>query len=130
MMSGAAVWALVFIVLLNSLFIGGIAVALWLLHARLTEFLRQAQPLLGRAEELAGRVEQLVGNLDGRVNKVLDTTDHVVRDLSQKVESTTSIAEETISQPLIGAASLMAGISRGLSAYREMTEKGEGQDNG
>jgi len=50
--------------------------------------------------------------------------------VSQKVETTTSIAEETISQPLIGAASLMAGISRGLSAYRELTEKGDGKNNG
>jgi len=129
-MSDGALWAMVFIVFVNTLFIGGIAIALWLVHSRLNQFMGQAQPLFRRAEELADKVEALTGKVDQRVTRVLDTADHLVRDVSQKVETTTAIAEETISQPLIGAASLMAGISRGLSAYKEMTEKGEGQNNG
>jgi len=49
--------------------------------------------------------------------------------VTQKVETTTSIAEETIAQPLIGAASVMAGLSRGWDAYRAQSaqEKGNGQ---
>lgn len=129
-MSEGALWAMVIIVCVNTLFIGGIAIALWLVHSRLNQFMGQAQPLIRRAEELADKVEALTGKVDQRVTGVLDTADHLVRDVSQKVETTTAIAEETISQPLIGAASLMAGISRGLSAYKEMTEKGEGQNNG
>jgi hypothetical protein len=129
-MSSAAEWAIVFIVLVNSLFVGGIAVALWLLHTRLSQFLAQSQPLMARAEEALAKVEGLTGKVEERVTHVLDTADRLVQDVSQKVETTTSIAEETISQPLIGAASLMAGITRGLSAYREMTEKGDGQSNG
>jgi hypothetical protein len=129
-MSAGAQWAIVVIVLINSLFVGGIAVALWLLHSRLTEALRQAQPLLGRAEKLLGTAEELAGKADERLTGIMDSADHVVRDVSQKVETTTAIAEETITQPLIGAASLMAGISRGLSTYKELSEKGEGQDNG
>jgi len=129
-MSAAAQWAIVFVVFVNSLFVGGIAIALWMLHARLSQFMQQAQPLLGRAEETLGKVEEVAGKVEQRVSGVLDTADRVVRDVSQKVETTTSIAEETISQPLIGAASLMAGITRGLSAYREMTEKGDGKNHG
>jgi uncharacterized protein YoxC len=129
-MSEGALWAMVFIVFVNSLFVGGIAIALWLVHSRLSRLVSQVQPLVGRAEEVAAKVEALTAKLDQRVTGVLDTADHLVRDVSQKVETTTAIAEETISQPLIGAASLMAGISRGLSAYKEMTEKGDGQDNG
>jgi len=128
-MSAAAQWALVFVVLVNSFFVGGIAVVLWVLHTRLSQLVAQTQPLLGRADEVLGRVEELSGKVEQRVTGVLDTADRVVRDVSQKVETTTSIAEETISQPLIGAASLMAGITRGLSKYREMTEKGDGKDN-
>ena len=130
MMSAGAQWAIVFIVFVNSLFVGGIAVALWLVHAKLTELTRRAQPLVTRAEELLARVEDVTGKVDQRVTGVLDTADQLVKDVSQKVETTTSIAEETISQPLIGAASLMAGISRGLSAYKEMSEKGDGQNYG
>jgi predicted PurR-regulated permease PerM len=129
-MSAAAHWAIVFVVLVNTLFVGGIAVVLWVLYSRLSQLVEQAQPLVGRAEEVLGRVEELTGKVEERVTGVLDTADRVVRDVSQKVETTTSIAEETISQPLIGAASLMAGITRGLSKYREMTEKGDGKNNG
>jgi len=129
-MSAAAQWAIVFVVFVNSLFVGGIAIALWMLHARLSQLMQQAQPLLGRAEEALGKVEEMAGKVEQRVSGVLDTADRVVRDVSQKLETTTSIAEETISQPLNGAASLMAGITRGLSAYREMTEKGDGKNHG
>lgn len=129
-MSAGAQWAIVVIVLINSLFVAGIAVALWMVHSKLAELMRQSQPLVSRAEELLAKVEDVTGTVNQRVTGVLDTADQLVKDVSQKVETTTSIAEETISQPLIGAASLMAGISRGLSAYKEMTEKGDGQDNG
>jgi len=129
-MSAAAQWAMVLIVFVNSLFVGGIAIALWVLHSRLSQLMTQTQPLLGRVEEVLGKVDELTGKVEQRVTGVLDTADRVVRDVSQKVETTTSIAEETISQPLIGAASLMAGITRGLSAYREITEKGDGKSNG
>jgi len=129
-MSAGAQWAIVVIVLINSFLVAGIAVAVWLVHSKLAELMRQSQPLVSRAEELLAKVEDVTGTVNQRVTGVLDTADHLVKDVSQKVETTTSIAEETISQPLIGAASLMAGISRGLSAYKEMTEKGDGQDNG
>jgi hypothetical protein len=129
-MSAAGQWAIVLIVFVNTLFVGGIAFVLWRLHAQLSRLVTQAQPLIGRAEEVLGKVETLTGNAEQRVGGVLETAERVARDVSQKVETTTSIAEETISQPLIGAASLMAGITGGLRAYREMTEKGDGEDNG
>jgi hypothetical protein len=129
-MSSGAQWAIVVIVFVNSLFVAGIAVALWMLHARFSQALRQAEPLLNRGGEVLAQAEKLTEKLDARVTAVLDTADHLVRDVSQKVDTTTAIAEETISQPLIGAASLMAGISRGLNVYKEMTEKGEGEGNG
>jgi hypothetical protein len=129
-MSPGAQWAIAIIVLVNSLFVGGIAVALWLLHAKLAQALHRTEPLLQRANELVGKLDALASTVEARMTGVLDTAERLVRDVTQKVDTTTSIAEETISQPLIGAASLMAGISRGLDAYREMTEKGEGQQNG
>jgi hypothetical protein len=60
------------------------------------------------------------------VNTFLDQTGHVVENVTQKVETTTSMAEETIAQPLIGAASVMAGISRGWDTYKAQTAKEKG----
>jgi uncharacterized protein YoxC len=124
-MSTGALWAVFLIILINTLFLAGIAGALWFLNAKLNQLLAKAQPLVDRAAETLQNVEQITVKLNDRVNQILDRTGAVVEDVSQKVETTTSIAEETISQPLISAASLMAGISRGLSAYKEVQAKGD-----
>jgi uncharacterized protein YoxC len=124
-MSTGALWAVFTIILINTLFLAGIAGALWFLNAKLNQLLAKAQPLVDRAAETLQHVEQITVKLNDRVNQILDRTGEVVEDVSQKVETTTSIAEETISQPLISAASLMAGISRGLSAYKEVQGKGD-----
>jgi uncharacterized protein YoxC len=124
-MSTGALWAVFLIILINTLFLAGIVGALWFLNAKLNQLLAKAQPLVDRAAETLQNVEQITVKLNDRVNQILDRTGAVVEDVSQKVETTTSIAEETISQPLISAASLMAGISRGLSAYKEVQAKGD-----
>ena len=54
-----------------------------------------------------------------------DRAGTVVENVAEKVDTTTAIAEETISQPLIGAASLLAGLSRGLNSYKQAGEKGD-----
>jgi hypothetical protein len=64
-----------------------------------------------------------------RVNLILDQTGRLVEDVSRKVETTTSIAEETIAQPLISAASVMAGLSRGWDTYKAQTTKEKGDSH-
>jgi uncharacterized protein YoxC len=124
-MSDAAHWAIAVVILINTLFLAGIAVALWLLHARLNDALGKVQPLLDTSAKMLQNVEQLTVQASDRVHRVLDRTSEVVDQVSRSVETTTSRAEATLSQPLIGAASLLAGINQGLSAYQAGTEKGE-----
>jgi hypothetical protein len=58
----------------------------------------------------------------------LDKATELVEQVSERVDTTTAIAEEAVTEPLIGAASLMAGINRGLRAYAERShEKGDGR---
>jgi hypothetical protein len=125
-MTGWGVWALCVIVLVNTLFIGGIAVGLMLVHRRLTGLSRELDPLIRRTGETLQRVEAVSGDLQRRTEEVLDRSVALVDQLARKVDTTTALAEETISQPLIGAASVMAGISRGLKTYREQAvQKGD-----
>jgi len=128
-MNSGAVWALALVVLINTVFIAGMAVALFVLNAKLAQLADRAHPLLDRANETLGRVEAMTAQVSERINVILDQTGDLVEDVTQKVETTTSMAEETIAQPLIGAASLMAGLSRGWDAYRAQIakEKGNGQ---
>jgi len=128
-MNSGAVWALAFVVLLNTVFIAGMAIALFLLNAKLAQISETAHPLIDKVNESLGRLEAMTAQVSERVNVILDQTGDLVADVTQKVETTTSIAEETIAQPLIGAASMMAGLSRGWDAYRAelAKEKGNGQ---
>jgi uncharacterized protein YoxC len=124
-MSAGAHWAIAVVILINTLFLAGIAVALWLLNARLNEALGKVQPLLDTSAKTLQHVEQLTSHVSERVHRVLDRTSEVVDEVSRTVENTASRAEATLSQPLIGAASLMAGITQGVTAYQSGKEKGE-----
>jgi len=116
------------VVALNSLFIGGMCVALFLVNKRLGEALARAEPVLQRATETLSRVEETTVRLQHKVDEVLDKATELVEQVSERVDTTTAIAEEVVTEPLIGAASLMAGINRGLRAYAERShEKGDGR---
>lgn len=120
--------ALAVIVALNTLFIGGLCVALFLINKKVDEALAQATPLLERATETLGRVERTTVHVQQKVDEVLDKATELVDQVSERVDTTTAIAEEAVTEPLIGAASLMAGINRGLRVYSERShEKGDGR---
>lgn len=126
--SGWTIIALAVVVLLNTVFIGGICVALFLINKRVDEALAKAQPILDRATETLGRVEETTVQLQHKVDQVLDKATELVDQVSERVDTTTAIAEEAVTEPLIGAASLMAGINRGLRAYAERShDKGDGR---
>jgi predicted PurR-regulated permease PerM len=128
-MNDGAVWALAVIVLLNTVFIVGIAGSLFALNRKLADWTDRAHPLIDRANESLAKVETMTAQVSERVNVILDQTGRMVEDVTRKVETTTSMAEETIAQPLIGAASVMAGLNRGWDTYKAQLarEKGDAQ---
>ena len=128
MITGAAVWALAAVVLINTGFIAGMCVALFLINKKVDEALTKATPILQKATETLGRVEETTAQLQERVDRVLDKATELVDQVSERVDTTTAIAEEAVTEPLIGAASLMAGINRGLRTYSgRAPEKGDGR---
>lgn len=121
-----SVWALMFIVLLNTLFVAGLAVALFLIHKKLDEALAKSEPLLKQVTETLSRVDDTTEKLQVKVDHALAKTTELVDKVSERVDTTTAIAEEAVTEPLIGAASLLAGIQRGLQTYRAQAgDKGE-----
>src|SRR5687767_6680705 len=114
MISDWAAGALAVVVLINTVFIAGLAVTLFMINKRVDEALSKAEPLLQKATETLAKVEETTVQLQQRVDRVLDKTTELVDHVSERVDTTTAIAEEAITEPLIGAASLMAGLNRGL----------------
>ena len=120
--------SLLVVVLINTVFIAALAVALAVVNKRLNEALDRATPLLERATTTLSRVEETTVQLQQRVDHVLDKTTELVDQISERVDTTTAIAEEAVTEPLIGAASIMAGLSRGFRVYTERSsEKGDGR---
>ncbi len=117
--SSVSVWALVVVVTINTLFIAGLAVALFMINARLADALRQAAPLIEKTNQTLARVEETTSQLQQRVDQTLERTTDLVERISERVDTTTALAEEAVTEPLIGAVSIMAGINRGLQTYAE-----------
>jgi hypothetical protein len=132
--SGWTIGALLVVVLINTLFVAGLAVALFLINKRVDEALQRAEPLLAKATETLGKVEDTAVQLQAKVDHVLDKTTELVDLVSDRVDTTTAIAEEAVAEPLIGAASVVAGIQRGLRVYSERLKvdgvKGDGGHGG
>lgn len=127
MISGISVWALFAVVVINTLFIAGMAIALFLIHKKMEDALRQATPLVQKATQTLEKVDETTVRLQQQVDRVLDKTTELVDKVSERVDTTTAIAEEAVTEPLIGAASLFAGINRGLRTYTERSNvKGDG----
>jgi Na+-transporting NADH:ubiquinone oxidoreductase subunit NqrC len=123
--------ALAVVVLINTAFIAGLAVALFMINQKVHEALDKAGPVLLKATETLSRVETTTAQLHSRVDQVLEKTSDLVDRVSERVDTTTAIAEEAITEPLIGAASIVAGINRGLRTYSERsTSKGDGLNGG
>ena len=126
--SGVSVWALFAVVIINTLFIAGLAVALFLIHKKMEEALAQATPLVEKATQTLEKVEEATGQLRIQMDQVLDKTTELVNTVSERVDTTTAVAEEAVTEPLIGAASLFAGINRGFKTYTERSNvKGDGR---
>jgi Na+-transporting NADH:ubiquinone oxidoreductase subunit NqrC len=124
------VGALFFIVLINTVFIAGMAYFLYMINQKANEALDKAGPLLQKATETLEQVEKTTTQLHGRVEQVLDRTTVLVDQVSERVDTTTAIAEEAVTEPLIGAASVVAGINRGLRVYSERTSRKGDRLNG
>ena len=132
--SGWSIGALFVVVLINTLFVAGLAMLLFQINKRVDEALQRAEPLLQKATETLGKVEDTAVQLQGKVDRVLDRTTELVDLVSERVDTTTAIAEEAVAEPLIGAASVVAGIQRGLRVYSERVKadgvKGETRNGG
>lgn len=123
--------ALLLVVGLNTLFVAGLAIALWVIGKKVDEGLSRAAPLLRQAGEMLARVEEGTLQVQARVEQVLEKTTALVDQVAERVDTTTAIAEEVVTEPLIGAASVMAGIQRGLRVYAERsTAPGRGAADG
>jgi uncharacterized protein YoxC len=112
------------------LFIAGIAVALFILNQKLTQLTDSVHPLIEKANTALQNLETLSAQVGERVNVILDQTGHMVETVTEKVETTTSIAEEAIAQPRLTPAITLAAPISGWETFRaeRAQEKGDSRE--
>ena len=86
-----------------------------------------------RAERVAADVSQRVDNItvgttqrfdmltqdfSSRADHMMGLSERLANRLVERVDTTTAVIEEAIARPMIGLASLRAGLTRGLEAWR------------
>lgn len=128
--SGYAVTALVVVVTINTLFLAAMAAALWKLNQLVGDLTQKIDPILARATETLDKVEKTSGVVEQRVNVAIDRTTHLINKVSERVDTTTAVAEEAVTGPLIGAASLVAGWRTGVQTYLNESDAGGNGETG
>src|SRR3954447_3875660 len=85
---------LALVVVVNTLFIAGLAGMLFLINKKVDEALERSAPILQKTTETLGRVEEATAQLQQKVDHVLDRVTSLVDTVSERVDTTTAIAEE------------------------------------
>lgn len=76
------------------------------------------KPILGNVQEITVKVSGIVGDLGQHAHEIAETGEQTVKHLSHRVESTGQVVTETVSKPVISAASIIAGVSRAFSVLK------------
>ncbi len=117
---------LVFVVifaLLTVALLGMIAFSLRSLQTKVDTALDQVAPVLSKTTETLDTVQRVTSNIGERADAILERSESATEDVARKVEATASVVQKSISTPLINFASLVAGITEGLSSLNRQFGK-------
>ena len=160
-LSGWVQWPLVIIAVMNVIFVGILAFAALKMAQEVAKLRAQVQPIidrvnpileearpvvanvtplintnvrpiLGNVQEITQKVSGIVTDLGQHAHEIAETGEQTVRELTHRVEATGQVVTESVSKPVIGAASLFAGITRAVSVlknYKSEPAKGNGRDH-
>ncbi|MDO8588872.1 MAG: hypothetical protein Q7T82_17735 [Armatimonadota bacterium] len=102
----------------------GLAAAAVVIKRSVSRVLEAANPAMKRAEATISTVGGIAETVRTRTDEISQTVEETVDDVSRKVKTTTSVIEDAVRPPLIGMASMLAGVSKGLQVWTELSKKG------
>lgn len=91
---------------------------------------KQVQPAMSEVKRTIENVNRVAVTVGSRVEDIASTGDHMVHDVSKKVEHTASMLQEMIESPLVKLASATAGISKGFEAWSRGSKAKGGDGRG
>ncbi|HEX5324199.1 MAG TPA: hypothetical protein VFW40_10460, partial [Capsulimonadaceae bacterium] len=75
----------------------------------------KVDPLIAKSTDVLVTVERVTMNVGEKTDSLLAKGEVLADNLAQKVEGTATVLEKTVTSPLIGLSSLLAGLTRGFS---------------
>ena len=102
----------------------GLAAAIVVIRKTIGRLLEAADPAIRRAEAALTTVGGIAETVRVRTDEISQAVEETVEDVSHKVKKTTSVIEDAVTPPLIGVASMLAGVSRGLQVWNELSKRG------
>lgn len=127
-----SLFAIITVVLLAAL-----AIVLTKLQQQVTKLTDKIEPVIVKVSATLDSVQRVTANVGEKADTILTRGEALTETLSQKVESTAGVVQETVTKPLINLSSLFAGLSKGFSAWgatqgvhTKNTNGSNGVDNG
>lgn len=102
----------------------GVAAVAIVIRNSVARLLKAADPAIKRAEATLDTVGGIANTVKTRTDEISHTVEDTLDDVSHKVKKTTSVIEDAVTPPLIDVASMLAGMSRGLQVWKELSKKG------
>ena len=124
--------ALFFFVFLFSVIAVGafvaIAFAIKKIEQQIEKLTNMAEPVIAKATNTLDTVQRITVNVGEKADSILTKGEALTDTMSEKVEQTTNIVQETVTTPLINLSSLITGVSTGLAVWSRVATNGAKSD--
>ena len=84
---------------------------------------KQVQPAVHEVTSTLKDVHEFIDRVEDRAEEVMSIGEDTARKVSGKVVATSDVIQHAVSEPLINFTSIVAGIARAVSAYRQASTR-------
>lgn len=110
----------IFVVIFSLIAVGAlvaVAIALNKLQQQVDKLTTKVEPVIAKASTTLDTVQRVTVSVGEKADTILTRGETLTDNVSQKIESTANVVENTVTKPLINLSSLIAGVSKGVSVY-------------
>jgi len=96
----------------------GIVFALKKLNELLEMGLVKVTPVIDKTSNVLDTVHEVTSNVGTHADTILSHGERISENLAKQVDATASVVSKTVTSPLVNAASVLAGVTKGFGAFK------------
>jgi predicted PurR-regulated permease PerM len=104
-----------------------VAIALRKLSEQVEKLTAMAEPAIAKASNTLDTVQRVTMSVGEKADHILSRSETLTDNVSDNVERTASVVQQTVTKPLINLSSWITGASKGFAVYGEVVS---GKKNG